>query len=281
MNRSRFLVVALLVALVCSMTLLLYGCGKSEEEVLEETLVLFSENEYKTIVQKSTENRKLIESAHILNQYEDLVAKAGILIDRGNTAMHKGDSLAALGLSRPAREQFEVAMRIFPKDSLLALTHATVAHGLPPVYTYRGTIGEREFKHAFHTKWRGDRVVPDFVNITVWNHDPSQPTALAYFVPSFFYQEVKQDGPHVFAVVAEPDFYQRKRSFSSPIWGGEESSGRVTCSSARTTNYSSRYKLEDVFEKIVLGKDNRFYVNMVGFQHAKYRGLEFSGYGDK
>lgn len=214
--------------------------------------------------------------------------RANIIFNKAKTIIHNIDTLIALadsaqriGFIDDAKMFVEKAKIIEPTDTIASASYkgvvALFAHARPR-YLYKGIIGNYQLKLIFHTRWEGNEFVPDTIEISVENHDNVSVTALARFFPELWYIRVTSRGPQFLALFIKSNEEFNSQPLSKPIWPGETRSAKTCYSSKELVRNNTNISISKLFKSIVLGTDNCYYFNLIGFKESKGRKLVFDGY---
>jgi len=254
------------------------GCGKSDKELVYELQNLFQAKQYRQLIVSYEQLSHSLKTTEEQKRAQELYEKSYSIVSKSRDLIASGDSLARIGFANEAFNKYTKAFLLEPSESTIVIKLNTISLMGKPIYRYSGRIGACEFVHTFHTKWVGDDLLPDFVEIKVTNKSVLQPTVLAKFVPSFFYREYSRTGPHALVIIADKKQYINNKLFTKFLWRGETETGKVSYTNANIIERNPTLSHSEVFKRIIIGNDEACFINMVGFQYIEIRGLSFVGY---
>lgn len=254
------------------------GCGKSEKEKVDEFYLIYNGGNYRKVV---LDYQKLISELNDtleIKRAKEIFDKSNIIVNRADSLISLVDSLANFGFNLSALKYAKEASGLIPRDSIINNKLINLPEAKTPKYSISGKYRSARFDYVFHTRWEKEELIPTSVDITITNLYSSAPTALAFYVPSFYYLEVGSFGYRLYVVVADPNKWDEKEIFHKPIFYNQSLTGNVTYSGASNMRENTNISLSNVFKSIILGKDARFYLNIVGTRETRFRGMSFIGY---
>ena len=278
---------------------LFIGCNTKErdKEKVDEYNNIFINHkyrevlsDYKDIISEINDTTEIFRAKRIYSNSKYIVDQVDSLLLSASIYYNHGFNLTAL---RCADE----AINLYPNDSLTKSFILNAQKDKNPKFKVSGVYRSARFDYIFHTiwkkgiqipiptsgnvyhlTWKKEELIPSYVDITVTNLNPGSATSLGFFVPSFYYMEVNEHGASAFVAVANYYRWSSDYIFNKPIYYNQSITGRVTYSDAFITKKNTDITIEEIFEKIIIGDDSRFFLNIVGTRNTRFNGLVFVGY---
>jgi hypothetical protein len=259
---------------------LLSSCGPSDQQRVNTLKDLFKQHKYRDVISTYETTRSEISDTSENRRASLIYKKATDVIRRINKLIIIADSLQKLGFIDDAKKYLEDASQIEQTDTVSTnkLKYISSLVGQKrPKYFYRGMIENYEFQYIFHTRWKNNEILPDTVEIFVKNHDNIRRTALAYFIPSLWYLKVTRNGISGLAVILKSEIVGSER-FSRVIWPSETFNGKTNYSNVNIMRENTNISISRVFKTIIIGTDEAYYINLIGYKYSKIRQLNFTGF---
>jgi hypothetical protein len=258
--------------------IILCSCGKSEIEKVDILNKTFEQGNYRKVI---IDYKKLItelSDTSEIKRAKEIFADSKIIVDKADSLISLVDSISNYGFNLPAWEYVKEANKLFPKDSIVNSFLKKIPENKNPMYKISDVYNSAKFIYIFHTKWIKEELLPVSVDITVVNLNPYTATAIAYYVPSFYYVDVGNFGYRVLVVHVTPELWETNSKINKPIFCNQSFTCNVSYSNVEYTRENTNISLATVFRKIIFGKDARFYLNIVGTRSTRFSGLSFIGY---
>jgi len=258
--------------------IILNGCGKSEKEKVDTLNKTFKEGKYRKVI---SDYKKLIAE---LSETEEIKKANEILVDskkiveKSDSIIAIADSLSNYGFNLFALNYVNEASKLLPKDSIVNSYLNKLPMDKSPKYKISSIYNSAKFTYVFHTKWIKEELFPVSVDITVVNLNPYSATAIAYYVPSFYYVAVGNYGYRVLVVHVVQELWETDSKINKPIYCNQSYTANVSYSKIEYTRENTNISLASVFRSIIYGNDARCYLNIVGTRNTRYSGLSFIGY---
>ncbi|MFZ1291429.1 MAG: hypothetical protein WAR79_15145 [Melioribacteraceae bacterium] len=251
---------------------------EKEQEKLNKFQKIFVEGNYRQILQDYSKLIMELKDTTSINHAKEIYDKSKNIVNKTDSLIKKASQLNSIGINIVALKYAQEALNIFPKDSLAKKIMSDIPKDKTPKFKIEGTFRSARFEYVFHTIYKKEKLNPVSVDITVTNLSPYSATALAYFVPSFYYLEVNKSGPRFFVVVADYEKWSNEKQFNKPIYVNKSLTGTVNYSGARIERENTDMTLSKVFVEIIIGEDPRYYLNIAGTRNTRFSGLSFAGY---
>ncbi len=268
--------VGVLLIVFVSMSLVLFGCGRSDNDRLSELQVLWQNNQFRELASCYRTMAKEFSDSSIALLARRLSLQAETRIQLAEPFISKGNSLARYGFIVEAKTSYDSALKALPNDSVILATCQKLQNGRHPLYLTAGTLGSFLFKYVFHCSMVNDQPIPDSVVVDVTNNDPDRYTSLIHFVPSVNCIRMTERRYAVF--VPNEDYFSGH--LKTPIFCGQSNRGTFTYHRAKVYRSDERITFASAFREVIVGKDATCFLSLAGYDRQYIRGLEFAGFED-
>lgn len=259
---------------------LLIGCNRKEreKEKVDEFHKIFNNGNYRKVLLDYEKLLANLSDTTAINRAKEIYLDSQYIVDKVDSLILIANKLNDIGYNLKALKYAQEASNLYPNDSLSSTTLLNIPKGKKPKFKIGGTFRSARFEYVFHTIWQKEEIRPVSVDITVTNLTPYSATALAFFVPSFYYLETSSSGPRFLVIVADHYKWSANKQFNKPIYVNKTLTGRVSYAGANITRQNTNMTLEKIFKEIIIGDDSRFFLNIAGTRNTRFSGLAFAGY---
>lgn len=276
-NKKQIIVFSLFFFLV---VVLVIGCNRKErdKEKVDEFQKTFTDGNFRQVLLGYEKLLTDLVDTTAIRRAKEIYLESQNIVDKVDSLIQIANNSNSIGFNLKALKYAQEAINLYPNDSLSNKTILVIPKDKNPIFKIGGTFRSARFEYVFHTIYQKEELRPVSVDITVTNLTPYSATALAYFVPSFYYVEVRNSGPRFFVVVADHYKWSADKQFNKPIYINKSLTGRVSYAGANVTRQNTNITLEKVFLEIIIGEDPRFFLNIAGTRNTRFSGLTFVGY---
>jgi uncharacterized protein YvpB len=92
-----------------------------------------------------------------------------------------------------------------------------------------------------------------------------------------WYLKVTRNGISGLAVILKSEIVGSER-FSRVIWPSETFNGKTNYSNVNIMRENTNISISRVFKTIIIGTDEAYYINLIGYKYSKIRQLNFTGF---